>query len=659
MENKLQQEPPPPAVFNPLPRVALDDIAIPITEEPSPERPRNKWTTELCECQRDEETCWWGCWCNYLLQVRTAQQFEAGTSRKQMVVYWTLWLASFVSLLANSFFFAFIFMVGGAFYLLWNRISVRGKIRRTMGIPGSDCDDCCSQCFCSCCANCQEAREAKLYPAAAAKYIDFCSGEDLTDAEEKQQRAIGHVVGGNDGSVHSPGGGLGGPEDAGFADPNIPEGGNVWSHMKLVSKTSKIILLLWLLAAGVSFYIVSAVQKQPENIGILLLVFVQPFMILYVVYWRTRRQYVSLDYVIKCFAVGFWLTPFQAIVFESLSQTLIALAFIPLLGSLGSVAAILAVGSDDQLPDDAFPDTASQLGSSLAGNLAMLFDVLSSNGGSPSGTLLPSRSNFGALLRRGVGGIARRMSLLMLAQYEGIQPPQPPMSYIHPAFNGLPTFQTFQNSTMSGYLSPHANSTARVYGAGAGDDGMPTTVDTLERVQLLRLLLQKNLFWVLLLLFLNAFVVAAGVEETMKHFVVRCCSFPAGLKDPQSVLVYLVAGALGFATAENIEYVFGSGEESAVPGASIFVGELMVLLMRVLMPVHVICSVMQATNLSKVLMGQTQMSLFRVRFRRFAVYSLPPSPYSSRSSLALHSPVITYPHVPPSLYLLPNITKPF
>jgi RsiW-degrading membrane proteinase PrsW (M82 family) len=54
-------------------------------------------------------------------------------------------------------------------------------------------------------------------------------------------------------------------------------------------------------------------------------------------------------------------------------------------------------------------------------------------------------------------------------------------------------------------------------------------------------------------LLLMAYVVAAGVEETMKHFVVRCCSFPSPLKDPHAVLVYLMAGALGFATAENIE----------------------------------------------------------------------------------------------------------
>jgi RsiW-degrading membrane proteinase PrsW (M82 family) len=60
-----------------------------------------------------------------------------------------------------------------------------------------------------------------------------------------------------------------------------------------------------------------------------------------------------------------------------------------------------------------------------------------------------------------------------------------------------------------------------------------------------------------------------------------------------------MAGALGFATAENIEYVFGTSQ-SPIPGTSVFIGEIVVLLIRVLMPIHVICSVIQAANLSKV-----------------------------------------------------------
>jgi RsiW-degrading membrane proteinase PrsW (M82 family) len=104
-------------------------------------------------------------------------------------------------------------------------------------------------------------------------------------------------------------------------------------------------------------------------------------------------------------------------------------------------------------------------------------------------------------------------------------------------------------------------------------------------------------------LLLMAYVVAAGVEESMKHAAVRFTRFPAPFKSPDAVMVYFMAAALGFATAENIEYVFGSsgsGGASPLPGSSLFVGELFVLLMRVCMPVHVICSVLQATNLSRV-----------------------------------------------------------
>lgn len=128
------------------------------------------------------------------------------------------------------------------------------------------------------------------------------------------------------------------------------------------------------------------------------------------------------------------------------------------------------------------------------------------------------------------------------------------------------------------------------------------------------------MFLVIFVLFLMAFVVAAGVEETMKHFVVRCCAFPTSLKEPYEVLVYLVAGALGFSTAENIEYVFGT-RASPIPGTSLFVGEILILLVRVLMPVHVICAVLQAINFSKVLMG-THSSLFFILLPALLLHGL-------------------------------------
>ena len=111
-----------------------------------------------------------------------------------------------------------------------------------------------------------------------------------------------------------------------------------------------------------------------------------------------------------------------------------------------------------------------------------------------------------------------------------------------------------------------------------------------------------------------AFVVAAGVEETMKHFIVRCYRFGSPLKDPYTITIFLLAGAMGFTTAENIAYVFGSSKgDMGLEDESEELGEVTVLLLRVCMPVHLICAVFQGCNVSKIVMGQeSDMSLFRV-----------------------------------------------
>ena len=122
---------------------------------------------------------------------------------------------------------------------------------------------------------------------------------------------------------------------------------------------------------------------------------------------------------------------------------------------------------------------------------------------------------------------------------------------------------------------------------------------------------------VLLVLFLMAFVMAAGVEETMKHFAVRCCRFPRALRDPHSVLVYLVASALGFATFENIGYVFGAAavdDDIDTDDEVYYSAEVVTLIARVLLPVHFICAVLQATELSKVAMSYEAIPLFWVLF---------------------------------------------
>ena len=353
-------------IFNPLSPVLLENQST-VTTEPSissntstnPIRGNTRsWTTGVCDCQRDEETCWWGCWCNTLLQARTTQQFETGTSR--YLVINGLWLALFYLLIVYAPGLAFVVLIGGSVYITWRRVSIRRMIREKLGIRGSWFDDCCVQSCCCCCGSCQEAREAKVYLAPSPKHIDFCSGEDLSSAEDMHDRAIGH----NETSTHSPlspssNDPLVIPADevSSRFDPVIPEGGTCFTHIKLISLTSKIIMIGWIIIALISFYF-AYVQQRADNIAILLLVFVQPFLILYFVYWRARRQHVSIDYVIKCFAVGFWMTPFQAIILESILQTIIGLAFLPILGTIGGIDTILALGGSDdtQLPDDAFPD---------------------------------------------------------------------------------------------------------------------------------------------------------------------------------------------------------------------------------------------------------------------------------------------------------------
>jgi RsiW-degrading membrane proteinase PrsW (M82 family) len=138
----------------------------------------------------------------------------------------------------------------------------------------------------------------------------------------------------------------------------------------------------------------------------------------------------------------------------------------------------------------------------------------------------------------------------------------------------------------------HSETAAKGVDGSEDDDGGIFSPDVVRR----------NFPLVVVALLVMAFVIAAGVEETMKHFAIRCCRFPAALRDPHSIRIYLMTAALGFATAENIEYVFGS-KRSPFAGTSAVEGELLILLIRIAMPVHIICSVLQSITLSKVLMG--------------------------------------------------------
>ena len=115
-------------------------------------------------------------------------------------------------------------------------------------------------------------------------------------------------------------------------------------------------------------------------------------------------------------------------------------------------------------------------------------------------------------------------------------------------------------------------------------------------------------------------MIAAGVEESMKYFAVKCCKQLHPLSSPHAVLVCLMAAALGFATAENIEYVFSTPAGTEQSARDVFLSELVVLVVRLLMPIHVICSVLQAASLARVALGMQTFSTFRILLPAIALH---------------------------------------
>lgn len=281
---------------------------------------------------------------------------------------------------------------------------------------------------------------------------------------------------------------------------------NLIAELLGVSKTSKIILsiILFLSLTVIGSLFILGLTTQ---VLVLLLVFVQPILLTYFVYWRSRRQYASLDFVIKLFTCGFFFSTTQSFFFEGFLQLFL----------------------------------------NIISNIAFHYLGVKPSDTNPTGTADTSA--------------------------EALR------------------FATSFATSHSPYL--HVNDSGHFYGLATVESSPSNgTLPSPETVQ-------DNIILFAMYFFFNAFIIAASVEETMKYFVVKCCTFPAELREPDAVLVYLMMGALGFATAENVEYVFGT-KKSPFPGTSLLVGELFVLGIRILMPIHVICSVLQACRLSKV-----------------------------------------------------------
>jgi len=482
-------------------------------------RPRD-WSTGMFACMEDEETCWWTIWCPYLVTARTWDQFNLCDSIKFVVpmgILYIFWLYSFIwgsgyGMLLLGIFWLCVYPGLMAF----KRQQIRQKLRINEDWCGSD--------FAThfCCDRCAVAQEAREGIAAGVAQKDFCFGQALSEFPVSSLSSEHPLVDGRDGS-------LAGKE----SEESIMLPG---TDMLKLSKTSKAILWVVGIILSAAVCTMFAVGNGGQVV-VLFFILAQPVVVMYFCYYRTMRDNIALDYVIKLFAVGFFLTTFQSVWIEEALQLILLMIASPyLLQALG----ITATG------DFGDPDSQSAV-----------------------------------QISRSVSQVMKNIS--------GTHSPMPKiMNYVY----------TWTAGTLS-----HA--------AAEADPDNPLSPENLKAS--LPKLIRAHWAMALVACFLMAYIVAAGTEETMKHFIVRCYRFGSPLKDPYTTTVFFLAGAAGFAAAENLSYVFGV-KQSPIEGTSVVVGELTVLLMRVAMPVHLICAVMQAVNVSKIVMGTyaSNMSMFRV-----------------------------------------------
>lgn len=407
-------------------------------------------------CMEDEESCWWGTWCCCILSARNAETFSVGSSKIQML--WTVvWI---VATILMAFFLlpaAILSLLVGGIVYAYHRTRVRVAIREKYAIFGDSCNDFCMHCFCAQCSVCQEAREAK---SLKLKEVDYISGQDMKELVLN-------------------------------SDQPLPT--TLQETFYSLSHTSQ--LLVSIVAVVASVMSIVLLLRKPSYFVVLLVVFLQPALILYFVYWRQRRKFAQLDYVIKLFMVGFFMATTQSIVFEEILQVALGLF------------ALVSYAIFNPPPEG--DGTASWSGGNF-GNVSAAAHFLGarSTGAEDLWNLMQHVKQ------------SHRPLLHSVLAYEDLVSP-----YLTPA--SASSYGMHDLSVLTGTNGTSSNSNANDDNSGFVGGVDPT-------------MLRHNLPLLIIVLLLMAYVVAAGVEETMKHFVVRCCRLPQALKEPQTILVYLV-----------------------------------------------------------------------------------------------------------------------
>jgi hypothetical protein len=240
-----------------------------------------------------------------------------------------------------------------------------------------------------------------------------------------------------------------------------------------------VIILVLSTVALLLLLVIIGINRQPTHMAVVFVILVQPVVILYFVYWRARRHQTSLDLVIKCFAIGYWLSTAQCQALRFFSMTI-----------LYAVAGVISVGGYKM--GDA-PSTLESID-------PWLFVIPASN------------------------------STVMLNVTNTIQQ------------------RNLSNTTIT---TPFSNITLHNADHGLSipfsTDGGVTPSPT------------HDIFFLFVLyssLVVSVFVLNVAIDESVKHYIVRCFPFTSPLKNPQCVLGTYVLSSASYVSYHQLTAIF-------------------------------------------------------------------------------------------------------